>query len=391
MADGFRHNLRRNAERFFADRGNSRLYPELSLSTALGTAPDAGTYTADVTFTPDDAANYNSTSGTADVIVNMANPNVSLWPTASGITYGETLSASSLTGGTADVPGTFAFDSPGTAPDAGTYTADVTFTPDDAANYNSTSGTVDVIVNMANPNISLWPTASDITYGETLSASSLTGGTADVPGTFAFDSPGTAPDAGTYTADITFTPDDAANYNSTSGTADVVINKADQIITWEQDLNGLEVGNTIELTATSNSGLSVSYESNNPGIVTITGNQLEIIGTGSVTITASQAGNDNWNPAEDVNKAIDILVSVPRSSEENCNLYPNPAKTMMRISGVSNVRKYCIVNIKGETISAINTDSYDDIQIDVSNLVAGQYFLIITTGSGTFRKAFIVQ
>ena len=188
--------------------------------------PGLGIYTANITFTADAADNYFTVSGTVDVNIIPATPAITEWPTASGITYGETLSASSLTGGTADVPGTFSFDSPETAPDAGTFTADVTFTPDDATNYNSTSGTVDVIVNMANSNVSLWPTASDITYGETLSASSLTGGTADVPGTFSFDSPGTAPDAGTYTADVTFTPDDAANYNSTSGTADVIVNMA---------------------------------------------------------------------------------------------------------------------------------------------------------------------
>jgi hypothetical protein len=194
---------------------------------APDTAPGLGTYAAAVTFTPEDTVNYATVAGTVDVEVTQATPEVTEWPSASAISYGETLEASTLSGGAASVSGTFAFDAPTAAPDAGTYAADVTFTPDDTENYAPVSGTVDVLVNQATPEVTEWPTASAIIVGETLEASTLSGGAASVPGTFAFDAPATAPEEGTYTADVTFTPDDAVNYLAVAGTVEVVVNPED--------------------------------------------------------------------------------------------------------------------------------------------------------------------
>jgi len=74
-------------------------------------------------------------------------PTITAWPTASGIACGQALSTSTLTGGTASVPGAFAFTNPTTAPSsAGNYSASITFTPTDSANYNSVSGSVIVVV-----------------------------------------------------------------------------------------------------------------------------------------------------------------------------------------------------------------------------------------------------
>jgi hypothetical protein len=43
--------------------------------------------------------------------------------------------------------------------------------------------------------------------------------------------------------------------------------------------------------------LAVSYASSSNSVATISGSSVVVVGTGSATITASQAGNDNWNPA----------------------------------------------------------------------------------------------
>ncbi|MBN2777106.1 MAG: VCBS repeat-containing protein, partial [Bacteroidales bacterium] len=157
--------------------------------------PNAGIYSATVKFIPDDAATYSVVLGNVDVTVHKADPVITTWPAASDIEYSQALSTSVLSGGVASVSGTFTFDNPTTTPSLGVYTADVTFTPDNVSNYNTASGTVDVNVIQANPTINSWPTASDITYGEALSASILTGGAASVPGTFTFDNPTTIPNA----------------------------------------------------------------------------------------------------------------------------------------------------------------------------------------------------
>jgi hypothetical protein len=107
----------------------------------------------------------------------------------------------------------------------------VTFTPEDAANYNTATTSVNVTVNKAVVEITEAPTASSITFGGSLADSTLTGGTASVPGTFAFTNPATAPSAGTASQGVTFTPTDAANYNTAATSVNVTVNKAVATIT----------------------------------------------------------------------------------------------------------------------------------------------------------------
>ena len=59
-------------------------------------------------------------------------------------------------------------------------------------------------------------------------------------------------------------------------------------------------------TASASSGLSVSFSSGNPAVATIVGNQIHIVGVGTSVITASQAGNTNWNAAVDVPQTLTV-------------------------------------------------------------------------------------
>ena len=101
------------------------------------------------------------------------------------------------------------------------------------------------------------------------------------------------------------------NYNAAIAVSHPqVITKANQTIAFgvlssqPYSLNG-----EIDLTskATSDSGLSVSYSSDKPNIVEVSGNKLIIKGAGTATITASQAGNDNYNAAIAVSRTINII------------------------------------------------------------------------------------
>jgi hypothetical protein len=131
-----------------------------------------------------------------------------------------------LSVGTASVPGSFAFTTPSTAPKAGAAAQGITFTPTDITDYNTVASTVNVTVNKATPTVSAWPAAGAITYGQTLASSTLSGGTASVPGTFAFTTPSTAPPVGTYSGSVTFTPTDTMDYNLVVGTVTVSVNPA---------------------------------------------------------------------------------------------------------------------------------------------------------------------
>jgi prolyl-tRNA editing enzyme YbaK/EbsC (Cys-tRNA(Pro) deacylase) len=150
--------------------------------TTPSIAPSAGSTNVSVTFTPTDLANYNTATTTVSVSVNKQTPVVATAPTPSAIAYGQTLAASTLSGGTvtnasgATVTGNFAYTTPTIAPNAGTTNVSVTFTPTDTVNYNTATKTVVVTVSKATPIIAGAPTPSAITYGQTLAASTLSGG-----------------------------------------------------------------------------------------------------------------------------------------------------------------------------------------------------------------------
>jgi len=91
-------------------------------------------------------------------------------------------------------------------------------------------------------------------------------------------------------------------YPATSVTQTLTVNKANQTITFPPLPTKTFGDATFSLTATSNSGLPVSYLSSNLSVATISGSTVTIVGAGSTIITASQIGNTNYNPATHVNQ-----------------------------------------------------------------------------------------
>jgi hypothetical protein len=97
----------------------------------------------------------------------------------------------------------------------------------------STASVISQEVDKATPTITTAPTASAITVGQTLADSTLSGGAASVPGTFAFTTPSTAPGVGTAPQGVTFTPADTANYDNATTSVNVTVNPpADPFVAW---------------------------------------------------------------------------------------------------------------------------------------------------------------
>lgn len=59
--------------------------------------------------------------------------------------------------------------------------------------------------------------------------------------------------------------------------------------------------------ATASSGLPVSYESSNPAVATVSGNAVILVGRGTTTITASQTGNEIYQPASSVDQPLTVI------------------------------------------------------------------------------------
>jgi M6 family metalloprotease-like protein len=117
---------------------------DYSLSYANNTL--AGTATLTVTG----MGNYTGTQNKSFTI-NKVTPTINPWPTGTVITAGQPLSASTLSGGSASVSGTFTFDAPSTVPPVGVCTAAVTFAATDSVNYAGVNGTCEVTVKEAIP------------------------------------------------------------------------------------------------------------------------------------------------------------------------------------------------------------------------------------------------
>lgn len=104
---------------------------------------------------------------------------------------------------------------------------------------------------------------------------------------------------------------DGNNYNvplfPTGLTADIT--KADQTITVTSFPASLTVNSTINLAtyALASSGLALNYSSSTPAVASISSGILLGNNAGTTTITFSQAGDDNYNPAEDVVRTIEVV------------------------------------------------------------------------------------
>jgi hypothetical protein len=104
----------------------------------------AGIY--NLVYSATDAAGNTSPSLTRTVTVAKGQPEITQAPSASSIVSGQPLSASTLTGGAASVPGAFVWSAPLTIPAEGTSLHAVLFQPDDSANQTPASTSISVTV-----------------------------------------------------------------------------------------------------------------------------------------------------------------------------------------------------------------------------------------------------
>lgn len=215
---------------------------------------DSGVTQYAVRFTPD-SANYKSLDLTATVVVNKASPAIT--PTikntlsTSEITYGQTLADSRITGDT-PVPGYYTWSNPDIAPSVANSESteyDVTFIPSDETNYSRSTTKLTVKVNpytaQFTSDIKASLSTSQITYGDTLSMSTITG-TAPVDmlgnpisGSYVWVDSSEAPevaDSNRTKYDVVFKPTDSVNYTEVSGVQlTVSVIKATPVVTPEME------------------------------------------------------------------------------------------------------------------------------------------------------------
>lgn len=115
-------------------------------------------------------------------------------------------------------------------------------------------------------------------------------------------------DAGVYP--ITISGGVAANYDFLYANSFFTINKAFQILTWEQEFNEMETFSQTKLNAESTSGLDITYSviDGNGASISKVGKitYLETTKAGTIVICAQQVGNNNYYESNKVYKTIKV-------------------------------------------------------------------------------------
>jgi len=274
-------------------------------------------------------SNYNAVISTPlTQTVSMATP-VITWPNPVPIVYGTSLSPTQLDASTT-VSGTFTYSPAlGTLLSAGSRTLSVTFTPTDTTDYNAPTATVLLKVNLATPTIT-WATPPAITYGTALSAAQLNASSGGVAGAFVFDPPaGTVPAAGLQTLSATFVPTDSTDYSSPTATVQLTVSKAQPTLVVSSSSTPSNFGAAVTFMATISGGPTgpvTFYDgSNSQGVGTLNGTAATLttstLALGAHTITASWAGNNNFNPV--TSSPITQTVN-PTQTSTTITAAPNP-------------------------------------------------------------------
>ena len=278
---------------------------------AAGTVLGAGSQSLSVSFTPSDTTDYTTATGSTTMTVNKAAPTVS-WATPAAITYGAALSGTQLDA-TASVAGTFVYTpASGTVLGAGSQSLSVSFTPSDTTDYTMATGGTTLTVNKATPTVT-WSTPAAITYETALSGTQLDA-TASTAGTFVYSpAAGTVLPGGSQALSVIFTPGDTTDYTTATGSTTLTVNPAAQTITFAGPSSPVTYGvSPITLSATASSTLAVTFSATGPA--TVSGNTLTITGAGSVGITASQLGNNDYTAATPVLRTLTVNKATPTAS-----------------------------------------------------------------------------
>ena len=154
-------------------------------------------------------------------------------------------------------------------------------------------------------------------------------------------------DVGSYP--ISLDGGNALNYDVSkyiSGT--LTIEKADQIITWNQNLSNIQMYSQVALEASSSADLPVSYEMSPNNVASLYNNNgkwyLDCFGTGAVNIRAVQNGDKNHNAAPLVSNTLVVMGTGGDPSNPQIFLNVENAGTLPNL--IADNRKYQIKNLR---------------------------------------------
>lgn len=274
--------------------------------------PAVGEHRFAVIFIPTDSANYNTIDTSAVVTITQSVASCTA-PVAKALKYTGENQELIESGATEDgelyyrlgEEGEWSTEIP-VATNAGEYAIYYQVIGD--ANHTSTDvlGPVQAKIDPAETEVTVPPVAEDIAYGQTLSASALSGGEANTEGTYAWAEPDYVPEIGTAKYEVVFTPT-TDNYQPALVLVELTVNKQTQTIEWTEELDSMFVSGTRTFNAVATSGLEITYTSSDEEIAYFDGDVLHAVAVGTVEITAWQYGDEHYLAADSVVRVIKIV------------------------------------------------------------------------------------
>ena len=282
-----------------------------------------GAGSATITATQAASGNYATAQITAQVQVGVAAPTLSNFA-ALNATFGD--APITLVAPTSNSAGTFTYASSNS--DVATISGNVvsivgsgssTITASQAAtsNYAAASITAPLNVGVASPTLSNFADLN-ATFGD--APVTLAAPTSNSAGAFTYSSsnPAVATISGNLVTVVgvgntTITATQAAdgNYGTAQATAQFTVAVAVPTLGAFADLNATFGDAPVTLVApTSNSAGAFTYASSNPAVATISGNVVSFVGSGTATITATQAANGNYGAAQ-TTAQLTVGVAIP--------------------------------------------------------------------------------
>ena len=170
-----------------------------------------------------------------------------------------------------------------------------------------------LVVNKAVPSVTMLPKASDIIYGQTLAASTLSGGTSTPSGTFQWTDPSIVPVPGTSTQSVTLVPTDATNYASAAVAVQITVGPSNPLpIFWTMEPTHTAAGLAFTLTV-KGSGFVASSKVNFGGLELTPTSVSDIQLT--VLVPAKQIASPGTTPA------VSVLTPAPGGGTSDARLF----------------------------------------------------------------------
>lgn len=332
------------------------------------------------------------------IVINKVSTSVTTAPVAATIVYGQTLSESALTDGEATVAGSFQWETPEAKPAAGTPNYNVIFVPEQDGIYATSTTIVSVRVEKATPVITTWPVAGEMTIAQSLGDAVLTGGEANVEGSFAWKNPSeNRIKPGTYDRLVVFTPADD-NYKPVEQMVSVtvtnvlarVIDKPEPVV--ENPVYGMTLEDVTLQGGSANIAGSFAWKDNTTPL---------LAGTNDYSVVFTPEDLELYSPVETlvsltVAKATPTITVQPEAGELT---YGDSLKVSVLSNGAASVEgsfawkegeKVLTVGESAQTVvfTPTDADNYNTVETEVNvTVVKTQLTITAENKEGRFGEA----